>query len=66
MSSYVRRKRNGRVCWTGPIRSTRQAKREQAAWQQAGWAAEVLPSTPEVLAQVRAWERSKRQKESRT
>jgi hypothetical protein len=64
VSSYVRRQRNGRVGWTGPIRSTRQAQREQAAWQQAGWTAEVLPSTPEIRAQVRAWERSKRQRES--
>ena len=45
-----------RVGWVGPIRSPRQARREAAAWQSAGWAAEVVPATPEARREVRAWQ----------
>jgi hypothetical protein len=47
--------------WTGPIRSAKQAEREATAWRDVGWSAEVLPSTPEVRAQVRAWTKANRQ-----
>ncbi|HEY3947364.1 MAG TPA: hypothetical protein VGL78_19215 [Solirubrobacteraceae bacterium] len=59
MSFYVRRRdiETGRLGWTGPIRSERQAEREVAAWESCGWTAEKLPSTPEVRADVRAWDR---------
>jgi len=56
-SSYVRRTRkDGKVSWTGPIRSARQAEREAQAWRETGeWSADVMYSTPEVRATVRAW-----------
>jgi hypothetical protein len=61
MSFYVKREaRCGCTAWVGPIRSEQQAHRERAAWEAAGRRAEVLPSTPEVRAAVRAWERAKR------
>jgi hypothetical protein len=61
MSFYVkRRKASGESAWVGPIRSERQARREQAAWKEAGQPAVVFPSTPAVRAEVRAWERAKR------
>jgi hypothetical protein len=52
----------GRVVtgWTGPIRSERQAGREAAAWQSAGWATVIMPSSRDVRAAVRAWEASRR------
>lgn len=60
MSAYVKRTNpQGRVGWTGPIRSDRQAQREADAWLDAGWEAEVHPSTPAVKAEVRAWEKAK-------
>ena len=58
MSFYVRRERNGRTGWTGPIRSLRQATRENIAWRNAGWTATVEPSTPEIRRQIREWERN--------
>ena len=54
MSSYVKRERDGRVGYVGPIRSKRQAERERLAWVESGFSAVVLPSTPEVRAVVRA------------
>jgi hypothetical protein len=73
MSFYVRRVRltDGRVGWTGPIRSARQAERERAAWtgeppypagfaDPARFSAEVFESTPEVVAEVRSWSRQRR------
>jgi len=71
MSFYVRRTRiaDGRVGWTGPIRSARQAERERAAWvgdppyerdYPALFTAEIVPSTPEVRAEVRAWQKERR------
>ena len=64
-SFYVRRLTPlGRVGWTGPIRSRRRAEREAQAWRDAGWFADVLPNTPDVRAQVRAWQRL-REKERR-
>jgi hypothetical protein len=63
VSFYVRRTRaDGEVGWTGPIRSERQAERERDAWRDCGREAEVVPSTPEVRAEVRAWERAKVQR----
>jgi hypothetical protein len=70
MSYYVKRTRiaDGRVGWTGPIRSERQAQRERAAWTceapydgdgPAQHTAEVYVSTPEVRAAVRAWAKAK-------
>ena len=57
-SFYVRRLTPlGRLGWTGPIRSRRQAEREAQAWRDAGCLADVLPNTPDVRAQVRAWQR---------
>ena len=63
MSFYVRRTRiaDGRVGWVGPIRSERRALREADAWNistartPAEWTAVVLPSTPKLRAEVRAW-----------
>lgn len=59
MSFYVERSRAYPAAygWTGPIRSARQAHREKDAWSEAGWAALVMPSTPEIRKQVRAWQR---------
>ena len=66
MSCYVQRTSPaGRPGWTGPIRSSRQAQREAAAWQSIGWTAEVVVSTPEVKAAVRAWERDVKQRRER-
>lgn len=64
MSAYVKRTNpeTDRVGWTGPIRNDKQAEREATAWRDAGWAAEVHPSTPEIRAQVRAWEKAKAQR----
>ena len=45
--------------YVGPIRSAKQAGKEAAAWVSAGWQAWVLESSPEVRAEVRAWERSR-------
>lgn len=56
----VRQVTRGDVGWTGSIRSLRQARREQKAWEETGnWRAEVLDNTPAVRAQVRAWLRTK-------
>ena len=64
MSFYVKRERfvqqRNNVGWTGPIRSERQAKKEQQAWENAGWTATVVPSTPQVRKQIRAWEREQK------
>lgn len=53
-----------RTGWTGSmhgggLRSRALAEREAQAWRDAGWDAEVVESTPEVLAEIRAWEREK-------
>lgn len=58
MSYYVRREGGtlGHV-YVGPIRSLRQAERERAAWIEHGREAEVLASTAETRAEVRAWQR---------
>jgi hypothetical protein len=58
-SYYVERSRAYPAAygWTGPIRSHRQALREQAAWNDSGWAAIVFESTPGVRAAVREWQR---------
>jgi hypothetical protein len=68
MSFYVKKTHTatGRIGWTGPIRSARQAERERAAWtaysyrSPAAFTAEVLESTPEVRAVVRAWQKARR------
>lgn len=61
MSYYVSRVRfyPYRIGWTEPIRSPRQAEKERQAWQDAGWIATVVPSTPQVRKEIRAWEKSK-------
>ena len=41
--------------YTGPL-TERQARREQQAWSDAGWAASLLPSTPAVRKAVREWQ----------
>jgi hypothetical protein len=52
----------GAAAWTGPIRGRRQAERERDAWRQTGqWLAEVVPASPQIRAQVRAWQRERRQ-----
>jgi hypothetical protein len=56
---YVKRSTDTRDGWTGPIRSERQADREAAAWVAAGWSAEVVPSSPEVKREVRAWQKAR-------
>lgn len=61
MSFYVKRSRAGRQGWTGPIQTHSQAGREVDAWRQAGWEAHALVSTPEIKAQVKAWEKSVKQ-----
>jgi hypothetical protein len=50
--------------YTGPL-SARQARREQQAWSDAGWAATLLPSTPEVRAIVREWQHESDHKHGR-
>lgn len=60
MSSYVKRERDGRIGYVGPIRSPRQAEKERAAWESCGWQAEVLDSTPETRRLVREWVKSSR------
>jgi hypothetical protein len=65
-SFYVRRLTPlGRLGWTGPIRFRRQAEREAQAWRDAGWFADVLPNTPDVRAQVRAWQRMREEERRR-
>lgn len=61
MSFYVKRIHNGVTGWTGPIRSERQAGREADAWRAAGRVAEVLPTSPEVRAEVGAWDKVKKE-----
>lgn len=60
MSFYVERSRVSPAGhgWTGPVRSERQAHREAGAWADAGWAAVVHPSTPQIRARVREWQRA--------
>jgi hypothetical protein len=59
MTYYVKRS-GGQLgyAFVGPIRSERQAQREVAAWQSCGHSAQLLPSTPLVRAEVRAWQRA--------
>jgi hypothetical protein len=71
MSYYIKRTRivDGRIGWTGPIRSARQAERERAAWASEGpykddcpmegFTAEMYESTPEIKREVRAWQRER-------
>jgi len=52
----------GAVAWTGPIRGRGRgrAERERDAWRLTGeWAAEIVASSPQVRAQVRAWQRQR-------
>lgn len=65
-SYYVRRSTSYGFGWTGPIRGPRQAKREVDAWRAADHSAELFKLTPEVRAEVRAWERSRREARSRS
>jgi hypothetical protein len=58
MTYYVKRS-GGRLgyAFVGPIRSERQAQREADAWQSCRHSAQLLPSSPLVRAEVRAWQR---------
>ena len=63
---WIRRDRadRPRSSWTGPIAGREQADREADAWntqRDGSWRATVEPDTPEVRAQVKAWEQSKTQ-----
>jgi hypothetical protein len=59
-SFYVKRvSPEGRLGWTGSIRSERQAHREAQAWRDSDWIAEVLPNTPTIRAEVRSWQRER-------
>ena len=50
----------GALAWTGPIRGRRHAERERDAWQATGeWAAQVVAATPQIRAQVCAWQRQR-------
>jgi hypothetical protein len=60
MTYYVRRERDDRVGWVGPIRSERQAGREATAWQECGWQALVFPSSANVRECVRRWQKAAR------
>ena len=56
---YVRRSRpdRDRPSWTGPLCGRDVADREAKAWNDdTGWDAAVMPATPEVRAEVLAWE----------
>ncbi len=51
----------GAVAWTGPIRGRHHAERERDAWQATGeWTAQVVPASPQIRAQVHAWQRQRR------
>src|SRR4029078_11191562 len=54
MSFYVKREKDGRTGWVGPIRSFQQARREFAAWEDAGWSAEIEDTSPDIAREVRA------------
>ena len=60
MGYWVKRSKEHRTSWTGPIRSALQVEREAEAWRSCGWMAETLLSTPEVRAEVRAWDKAKK------
>jgi hypothetical protein len=45
-----------RTGWTR-VRGSNQANREVRAWQSAGWTAALHPATPEIRAEVRAWQK---------
>jgi hypothetical protein len=47
--------------WTGPIRSFKQADKECAAWESAGWLAMVVSSSAAVKREVSAWQRKRNQ-----
>lgn len=52
---YVRYTMDGRTNWAGPFVNVYEARRERDAWRASGEQAQVLHSTVEVRAQVRAW-----------
>lgn len=55
--SYYVKRSGGRLgyAFVGPIRSEKQAQKEVDAWISVGHTAELLPSSPLVRAEVRAW-----------
>lgn len=55
---YIHRTRPGREDWTRTTACC--AGREAAAWRLVGWDTETVPTSPEVRARVRAWERAAR------
>lgn len=62
---YVRREKDDRVGWIGPIVSAAQAAREVAAWRDAGWSAEAYPTSPEIRRTVREWQAEKNREHGR-
>lgn len=62
MSWFLKRCRDGRTSWTGPIRSSRHVATEALAWVNVGWTALIVRSTPEVWSDVRAWQRATRER----
>jgi hypothetical protein len=61
MSYYVKRRKFEWLApsWTGPIRASKQADKEASAWRDAGWLAEVIPSSVSVRREVNAWQRQR-------
>jgi hypothetical protein len=47
----------GVVAWTGPINDDEQAEAERRTWEDAGWLAVVVPSTPASRELVERWQR---------
>jgi len=66
MSFYVKREKDGRTGWVGPIRSFQQARREFAAWEDAGWSAKIEDTSPEIRREVREWQREADKRLGRT
>src|SRR5664280_250449 len=51
---------NGSPGWIGPIIGHQQAQNKRNAWVGCGWGAVVHEATPEVRAEVRAWQLTRR------
>lgn len=64
-SYYVKRGTSYGFGWTGPLRSKERAEHEAEAWRSFGTTAEVVQSTPEVVAEVHAWQRSREENRRR-
>ena len=53
---YVGRSKGGFTGFVGPLTSEAGAERERDAWRKAGYAAEILPSSPAVRETVKTWQ----------